>query len=317
MAFVYKKRAPEIVQARAISSGNDFKGFIKNEYTTYQAKDGDNWVRLLPPTWDEAQHYGWDVYVHFSIGPDKASVLCNAKMFKTRCPICDAQQVALKAGDEELSKELRPNKRVLAWILDRQEASKGPLIWSMSYTQDKDICAISTDAMTGEYYALDDPDGGFDITFKKKGKGLNTEYNGYQVARRHSSVDRVHIDYIVNNPLPETLLPRDYDEVKTIFEGLPMDAGSTAKPAVAAARPAGRLPEPVEDDIPWERIDKETGEVTTGTGTPPPEDKSAPVIARRTVGAPAPAAAAAAAAAGSQSVADRAAALRAKFGNRK
>jgi hypothetical protein len=315
MAFEYKRRDPEKMKERATGGGKDFKGFLHNEYTIYAPKDGDNWIRPLPPTWDNADHWGIDVHVHYGVGPDNGAVLCNAKMWKTACPICEARQRAQKAGDEALAKELSASTRVLFWLLDRQEPTKGPLLWASPYTVDKEICALGQDKQTGEYYELDNPHNGFDVSFSKQGKGQLTKYSGYQVGRRETSVPSEALTYIQENPLHGTLVERSYEEVKQMFEGfLPPPPTNDSAPSTTTQMPGRRTiaeaSSEQEDNIPWERIDSQTGEVTQGTGTPPAVTQ--PAARRALPASPAPAPATATGAAPS-TAASRAAALRERF----
>ena len=250
MGFNYRKRDPAVIEQRAANNG-DFISFIANEYAVFSPKKGENWVRILPPTWDDAKHYGEDVYVHYGVGPERASVLCNAKMpWHTACPVCEAAARALKAGDEELSKELGATKRVLVWVIDRNEPGKGALLWSMPSSVDAEICKISKDRETGEMYAIDDPYAGYDVYFSKDGEGMKTKYTGFSLARRGSSVKDEIIDYIVNNPLQGALVARDYNEVQDIFEG-PAPPPDARRPAADDAPPARRAPP--ADDAPARR----------------------------------------------------------------
>lgn len=252
MAFKYVRRSQETVAARAAGQGGDFKGFLANEYTTFSPKKGSNWIRILPPTWDEAPHYGLEVDVHYGVGPDRASVLCNAKMFKTKCPICEAHNKAQKAGDEELAKELRASTRVVVWLLDRNEKDKGPLLYAMPMSMDKDICKISMDKQTGEVFAIDDPEGGYNVSFDKDGEGMKTKYAGYQLDRRASSVEAVHLDYISNHPITGCLVERTYDEVLALFQGAQEEE---KKPAETRRGPPAdertSLSKELDDEIPF------------------------------------------------------------------
>jgi hypothetical protein len=271
MAFKYKPRSLEKIQERATQSGNDFEGFILNQFSMYTPKKGDNWVRVLPPTWDDAEHYGMDVHVHYGIGPNKATVLCNAKMFNEPCCICEARARAERVNDEELAKELKINKRVIAWVIDRKEPSKGPLIWSMPWTVDRDICKISTDRMDGTTYVIDNPYEGYDFTFDKDGEGIGTKYGGFQLARRATSVDAAWLEFIATHPLPETLLLRTYEEVQALYEG-------SAKTPVAGEA-AG-----INRHRPAAAAQAEPSQEVAQAQPPADEPKPATTIVRRPVG---------------------------------
>lgn len=230
MPFQYRARKADDWDKRANQQGGDFQGFITDEYRVYQVRKGENWIRILPPTWDDPTHFGFEVYVHYSIGPEKAAVLCLAKQPHPTegtvgpCPICEARARAAKVGDTELEDELKFNRRVMVWVLDRKEEEKGPLIWPMSWTMDRDIVKQARDRRTGEILLIDHPDDGYDVMFDKDGEGIKTKYTGIQLARRPSSVDAQHLDFIEGAPLPYVLRWRDYDEVKKLYDASGMEA---------------------------------------------------------------------------------------------
>ena len=238
MAFKYRERPADALEKRADAPSGDFQGFILDEFKTYSPKKGDNWIRILPPTWDDPKHYGLDISVHYGIGPDRASAICIAKQPHplnggvSHCPICEARVRAEREGDEEFAKELKPSKRILVWLLDRREDDKGPLLWAMPWSLDKDLISASRDKRTGESFEIDHPDHGYDISFEKEGEQLKTKYNGIQRTQRSSSVDQAHLDYIEGAPLPFVMRWRDYAELKILFDG-------GAEPA-----PKRREPEP-------------------------------------------------------------------------
>lgn len=221
MAIQYRARNAEQWDKRANQKGGEFDGFIRDDYKTWSPKKGSNSVRILPPTYEDPDHYGINVFVHYNVGPNKSAVLCLQQMRNQRCPICEARTKALKLGDEEEAGGLRATKRVLVWILDRNDEQRGPMLWGMAYTLDKDFCALAKDPQTGEISPLDHPDDGYDIFFDKSGDGLQTQYGGKKLARRPSSVAEEHLDYVEERPLTDCLIWRTYEEVKTLYEGGP------------------------------------------------------------------------------------------------
>lgn len=238
MAFKYKARDPAVLEKRASAQAGSFQGFFADEFKVYKIKSGDNFVRFMPPTWDDPEHYGMDLYIHYQVGPERAQVLCPWKMKHQKCPLCDAQQRMERTGDEEGAKELRPGRAVAVWIIDRKEEEAGPQLWAVPFGLDKDICKISKDPQTGEIYAIDHPTEGYDVSFEKEGEKINTKYKGAQLARRASSVNADYIEWVELYPVPSTLVWRDYDAIKALYEG----AGALAdddKPATPTPRPRG------------------------------------------------------------------------------
>ncbi len=227
MAFKYKKRSAASWDKRSSQQGGDYEGFILDDYKVWKPRKGDNTIRILPPSWDESkdygfevqEHYGLDVHVHYNLGPDGGTALCISKMRHQDCPICEARAKAERAGNEELSKSLKPGKRVLVWLIDCNDEDKGPQLWAMPWTLDREICKISKDKRTGEIFAIDDPKNGYDVSFEVEGDGVKRKYEGVQTARKPSSVDPAFLDYIEEHPLTDVLLWRDFEELESLFAG--------------------------------------------------------------------------------------------------
>jgi hypothetical protein len=233
--YQYQPRTPEQWEKRA--KGSLWESFALDQYTTYQPKK-DNSVRILPPTWENAGHYGMDLWVHYSIGPSNATIICLSKMKNQKCSICEARARAEQQGNEKASKEYRPTRRVLAWIIDRKDEQEKqgnvkPILWAMPQTVDRDISKVCRDRETGQLYQIDNPSEGRDVYFDREQKGpdpQNVEYSGFQLSTRTSSVDDKHLQYIIDHPLPTTLNWRSYEEVQGLFEGQPIGTTPQATP---------------------------------------------------------------------------------------
>lgn len=257
--FQYQARPAEAWAKR--EKGSSYEGYAKDEYQTYTPKK-ENWIRILPPTWDNPNHYGIEIYVHYSVGPSRASVLCLRRMKNEACPICEAHDRATQAGREDAD-QLKPTKRVLVWLIDRKAEQEGgpnykkiPQLWAQPATKvDQEIAKQCRDRFTGELYQIDNPDSGNDVMFEKVGDQLATTYSGFQIAKRPSSVDDAYLEYIIANPLHNTLKWRSYEELQSLFEGQfsgeaaeapPIAAPVTiAAPPVAYTPPAPQPPPPV------------------------------------------------------------------------
>lgn len=263
--FKYKPRTAEQVQKRAdkaSSGGRD--GFIKEGVKFFKPSDGDNTIRILPPTWDEADHYGYDVYVHYNIGPDNAAYACLEKMKGKSCPICEESRRARADGDEEHEKMYRPTRRVLIYLLDRDKEKEGLKIWPMGVNLDKDLSKLMVDKRTGEIYPIDDPDDGFDIQFTKEGQGLNTKYVGVQIARKSSPLDHDEaLMFADSNSIPDSIQYYDYDHIKLAFTGESSDeedeeeTSKKRKPSKEESKSSKKSSKPVEDEEDEEDEDEE------------------------------------------------------------
>ena len=80
-------RTKEQIDKRARQSGGLKDWFIPEEIKTFTPKEGGkgNIIRILPPAWDDADHYGYDIYAHFGVGGENSAYLCLKKMKNEKC----------------------------------------------------------------------------------------------------------------------------------------------------------------------------------------------------------------------------------------
>src|SRR4051794_25607717 len=88
--FVYRGSDPKKLKERSEQSGGQFDSIFKNGIDSYKTVQGDNYVRILPPTFTDADHFGLEVWQHGYVGVDKSTYLCRDKMLGKHCPICAA-----------------------------------------------------------------------------------------------------------------------------------------------------------------------------------------------------------------------------------
>lgn len=236
--FNYRPRTADEIKKRATQTGGGRDTFIDGNVKLFNAKSGDFKVRICPPTWDDAEHFGLEVWVHYGIGPDNAGYLCPQKMKGEACPLCEARMEAEKDGDVELVKALRPTKRVLIYLVDRAQEGDGPKAWASPWSNfDKEVCAQAFDADTGEVVPLDNPDEGYDVHFSVEGIGEKKQYVGVKIARKASPIAddddaaMAWLQFITENPLPNVLIYHDYDHMKESYEG------KSSKPAAGEEKP--------------------------------------------------------------------------------
>lgn len=217
--FAYKPPSREDREART-SYDSDFDRLVKNGVKVWKPADGENRIRLLPATWPDAKHYGFDIYVHYNVGPDGGSYLDLDKMQGKPDPITEEYQRIRRLGDatDEELKKLRSGQRVGVYLIDRANEEEGVQFYAMSKTMDIEISTLTSSE--NELINPDDPDGGYDVLFKKTGKGLKTKYTGIAIARRSTPLGKDKwLDWAVDNPIPSMLQYFTYDEIDKVYGG--------------------------------------------------------------------------------------------------
>ncbi len=243
--FRYEGRSKADVDKRSSQGANEFDKYLVDAVKMFKPNDKDNTIRILPPTWEKPKHYGLDIWVHYGVGPDRQTYLCLHKMKSEKCPICEERQIALDENDEKGAKELEPKRRVLVYLVDRDNEKEGLQAWGMPWTVDRDLCKVSVDKKTGEVLPIDHPEEGFDVEFEKKGAKDRTEYLGVAVARRDSSLGNDKwLDEAIERPLPECLVYYEYDHIAKAFGG----GGSHKEKSRDDDRDSDRRPSRSRDD---------------------------------------------------------------------
>jgi hypothetical protein len=232
--FKYQERSPEDVKKRATQSGSTYDSYLNDLVQFVKVEEGENNYRILPPTWDLKSDWGnnWclDTWVHRNVGPDNGVYLCPAKMGAlfdqdTACPICEAVAGMDEDEDEKAIKDLKAKQERLAYIIDRSAEKEGPKVWRLGWQLEKALQLRMQNKKTGAVLAIDDPDNGHDISFRREGKMLNTRYINEDIDRdpsplheKQSTQDK-WMDFIVENPLPDMLIIHDYDYLDKIYRG--------------------------------------------------------------------------------------------------
>lgn len=223
--FNYKPRTKEQVDKRANQKGGGRDSVFKPNLNLFTPHGGENRLRILPPGWEGAEHYGIDIYTHRDIGADKSSYLCLAAHKKGPCPVCEEEARARKEGDDDYAQKLKAGKGVLVYMIDRKSEKEGVKIYRMGWMMDRDIAAQAFDTQTQEIICVDDPEGGYDVTFKREGTGITTKYIGTAIARRSTPLSddveqgKEWLQFVVDNPLPDALVFYTYDYIKEVFAG--------------------------------------------------------------------------------------------------
>src|SRR3990167_9055096 len=129
--FVYKKRSKEKWHEKANERSGSFDRIVADNVELYRPRDGTNRIRVLPPTCEDHDHFAFRMYVHYSVGPDEQTYLCNRQMKDEECAICDEGARLIKDGEKDDGKKLAAKKRYGVWLLDRKDQDKGPQFWAI------------------------------------------------------------------------------------------------------------------------------------------------------------------------------------------
>lgn len=225
-SFQYQKRSKDDLKERANARGGNFDSFIKQQFKIYKVREGKNLLRILPPTWEKAKHYGYDIYVNYGIGADNQSYLSLSKMKDEADPLLEGRRAAERDGDEEVSRALRTTQRILMWVIDRMAEDDGPQLWAAPLGLDKGIANAAFDEDTGAIVYIDDPEKGCDVRFYKEGTGIKTKYPGEKIKllnaapiHEDEAVETEWLDYVANNPVPDCLQFYDYEHIAEVYNG--------------------------------------------------------------------------------------------------
>lgn len=230
---VWKQRSVDSVKKRA--SGNKSDRITKEGFKIFTPAEGENVLRILPNRWDpENKHYGYDVYTHYQVGPDKAQYLCLEKMRLNGgvCPVCEQGYKPAKteadvepAENKDRKKQLKdyayslmPKQAAAMWVIDRKHEDLGPQIYLMTAKMDRKFAALGVDPSDGSLIEIESLTAGYDIIFTRIGKGLTTEYTGKQVARRATALGKDEwVTFIEKNPLPNCFISFSFEYIDAVY----------------------------------------------------------------------------------------------------
>jgi hypothetical protein len=217
-------RNQDAVRKRAEQTGGDFDSIFKSGVTVWTPKVGENCVRLLPASWEDAGHYGYDVWVHAYIGSSGSNYICPAKTFNKPCAACDEAKELKAAGESEESKEIMAKRITFFYLIDRDDRKPEPKVWLASWNQDKEISEQAYIKKSNTTLYLDDENAGWDLIIKRTGKAKNTRYS-YVVDREQTPIDDDPdvqdeiLQFIEENPIPDLLRYADNETIAKALDG--------------------------------------------------------------------------------------------------
>ena len=245
MPFQYKPRSQESFQKREAQQIQAADSMFDRAVIEFRPHDGENNIRILPPGWNQPDHYGVPLFVHYGVGVDRTAFLSLTRHLGKRDPIAEVHTVAMRNNDEKRAKESRVSERVAFFLIDRANPDKGPQLWNAPKASiDAAIRSVCFDAKTNEPLYPDDPENGYDIFFHKSGKGLKTSYSKVELARRPSPLHadpvtkKQWLDFVLANPIPSMLKFYSYERIAAVMNGTALSHEmQEVAPAAPVAQP--------------------------------------------------------------------------------
>lgn len=262
-----KKRIQAMKERKENPNPNNRDFLFKKKYEQFKPQNGENIIRILPAMWKDAMFPWYEVFIHYKVGPNNSQFFCPAKMLNKPCPICEEINRLKEQGvDKKELDKMGANHRAIAWVIDRTEEKKGPLLWIMPYTKiAQEIITISFSRKTGEPEMVDDPETGRDILFNKTGNQLNTQYSG---VRKDDERSALHADeevmskwikFAENEAIPSIVNFADYDHIKNVITGGESEPSSDAPITSEDTKKS-------EPEVKTEEKPKEAGKIPVGEG---------------------------------------------------
>jgi hypothetical protein len=262
--FKYQDLESNALFERANERDDRRDSFLKSGVKYFSPKEKKNRIRILPPTWANAKHYGFDAYIHYGIGRSNSSYLCPIKMNTgDKCPICSEIFSGPSKNDKEFTDKVKARRKVLVYVIDREDEAAGPKLFPMPLSMDRNFVMQSVDDGTGEPLRIHNPDVGYDVSFEKEGIGIKTKYSGEVVARKSTplsdnpATQDKWLQFITDNPIPEILETKDYEYIKSAFDGKVVEEEEKPEPKkYVRSEPEPAIKEIQQDDA-LSRVEKE------------------------------------------------------------
>lgn len=226
--FQYTQRDPGSIKRQANQRGGDGDFLLKEGVKTFKPKEGKNTIRIMPPTWADADHYGYECYINYGVGVDNNAYFSLSAMKKERDPLDEARKQAERDGNKKVADALKPTKRVIYYVIDRNAEEEGVMIWLAPWTFDKKLAALCIDDDTGAVLdPIDHPDEGCDIRFyyEKTGKQF-PDYPAEKMKIQkpsplHEDPEKADewLEWAAENPIPSMLNFYDYERIAAAFDG--------------------------------------------------------------------------------------------------
>lgn len=259
---MFKKQTNETRSAVGSKAGSAYASMLKLDVTIpfFQARDGENQVRLLPIL-EEEQHMkfgGMEVWTFYS----GAGLVVSPSTFgNARDPIMEKYR-RYKLTNPGKAKVFKPSKHILNYILSYNEGDdrNKVMIWRTSETFRNNIFGRAKDRKTGTILPIDDPEEGRILFFEKYGQGRDTKYAQEGVDSTPDFIENIDEIGSQMRPFADILFVPSAEELENLaadMEHIPVD--DEKEDDVDWGRPANREdPKPnFEKEEPTPEIQKQ------------------------------------------------------------
>jgi len=141
----------------------------------YGPKEGRNLLRILPPV-GEMEFFFQPVGRHYFPPDGKKYSYCPnfTSDGELPCPICELVTELKNSGEKKLADELRIKRSFWMNVINRDDDTKGPLVYTPGIIVFSEISSLISDPDYGDITDIND---GYDIIVEKSGTGRDTEYH--------------------------------------------------------------------------------------------------------------------------------------------
>ena len=201
--------------------------FIESDLPQFRPRDGENFIRIVPPLEDDDLSGAWgvDLICHYIEG--FGWVLSPKSLDQSNYDPIDDLIRELRKIDPDLESMVRTSRKTIMHILDfNQNEQDGDLkLWAAPPTLVEDFVKASKDKRSGRMHSLENAESGFPLSFEKSGTGLQTRYTMVQLERDPFPIEEGLADDI--EYFEDVLVVLDDEEMNRIVEKI-LDGARTS-----------------------------------------------------------------------------------------
>lgn len=208
---------------------------VDGEVTFYKPVEGKNRINIIPYEIKTKNHplvkkgefeigdkdYVMDFYIHKSVGPTEASVLCLKSTYGKPCPVCELRAKLRKDGKEDEAKALKPSHRVAYNVEDLKEPGKVKIFETSHFLFEKELIDEARDDEENGFVDFADPEEGKEIRFRaskvSQGGFEFLEFKSFGFEDRDEEVSSKLLKQAIS--FDEIMSVPTYDDVEKILYG--------------------------------------------------------------------------------------------------